>query len=42
MFITVIVLSAFGGSAFATLGGIFGLIANAQERRAKLENNQAQ
>lgn len=46
MFITVIVLSACGGSAFATLGGIFGLIANAQERRAKLaeqpQDNQAQ
>ena len=40
--IVVIVLSALGGSAFATLGAIFGLIANAQQNRAQLEQKQEQ
>lgn len=36
MFITVLVLSVLGGSTFCTLGAIFGLIANGQEKRAQL------
>lgn len=35
--VAVIILSALGGSVFATLGGIFGLIANSQEKRAQVE-----
>ena len=35
LFITIIVLSAIGGNVFAALGAIFGLVANAQEKRAQ-------
>lgn len=35
LFITVIVLCAIGGSVFGLLGAIFGLVANAQEKRVQ-------
>lgn len=36
LYITVIVLALIGGSAFGVLGAIFGLVANGQDNRAKL------
>ena len=35
LFVAIIVLCAIGGSVFGLLGAIFGLIANAQEKRAQ-------
>lgn len=36
LYLTVIILALIGGSAFGVLGAIFGLVANSQENKAKL------